>query len=633
MIIRQLHILLFLPIIAGILVHCEKTDAEREANRLFVEAYQLTEAAHELEETDPEGTYEYYRQALEKIEKIIDNFPDTQIAVDVAQHRTRIGDITVGDLRRKVPLYASRAEALDNFHKLTLYAINMENEDLDRGLKRLEYARILFHNSKEEHHDDLVRTVIRQADQHWNREIIDRLYHDLSVHFSSISRWQQSIDMADRIQDPSLLSHSLQQLVSSGYITDGADVRALEHLYGYLNYIDPVSQLNLIEMICRNLFTSGRGSQALALVRERLPPPDEDRALEHIEALTDLSNVFSEHAEFEVSQQLIMQIGNIDSNYSDFALRDMASYLALHGRMGEAMKIVENFERDYFKHTTMAAIAVQNARSDSLDLAVSLLERIPVHVSEKTESLLEVAWIIADDENRADSLLQLALTGIGDIPSSLQRAHANLRVADIQIRHNKRSLAAEALENAEVQAREITGSESLNYLIAQLIERWISLGRPDRALDIAAWFRMSDPSFDDLVPGLFSYAINRGYHDFARSLAVMTDRRARFQYILVEVYLDLGLVSQPSELAYEIRNYYWRSRALAKLTTGLINKVNLAAAEKAATDILLTMQRIRDLDEKKLALFHVSALLSSAGITMNDERRALTVELLGGFDL
>ncbi len=624
---------MILPLLLGVLFQCGKPDAEREANRLFVEAYQHIDAAGKLEGHDPAEAHIHYRLALEKIEQIINNYSDSQIAVDVAQHRTRIGDLTIGDLRRKVPSYAARAEALESFHKLTLYAIGMEDNVLDKGLFELDYAGLLTRNPRDLHHDELVRMVESRADRHWDREVTDRLYFELSVHFSEIARWPRSLKNADRIQNPELLYESLKQIVLFGYITDELDPRALEQFYSYIPYLNPVDQVRIIELICKELFTSGRGAQAVALVRERLPSPDDDHALEHIEMLTDLSNTLADHGEFVLSRQIVRQIGNIDSNYTDFALRYLAVQLGLHDKMDEALKIVEGFNRDYFEHTTLAALAVRQAKRDSIDHALNLLGQIPDNVSEKTESLLEIAWIVSDNEALADSLILLGSAGIGGMTSSLQRSYAYLRIADIQIRHDKRSLAAQAIENAESDAHDVAGAEAHNQLIAEIIERWISLGRPDRALDIAAWFQMSDPSFNSLVSELYAFAIARGYHDFARSLAGMSDRRPYYQFILIETYLDNGMISQPSELAYDIRNYYWRTRALGRLSTDLKIKVNNAAAEKAATDALLTMQRIRDIDERQQALIRVSALLSAGNITMNEERRALALDVLNSFEI
>ncbi len=632
MIIDRRFILLLLPLFLGFLLQCEKADAEREANRLFVQAYQHIDAAGKLENHDPAEAHRHYLLALENIEKIISNYSDSQVAVDVAQHRTRIGDITIGDLRVKVPAYAAKAEALESFHNLSLYAIEMDDQVLNKGLFKLDYAGLLVRNSQDLLHDQLVRMVKSQADRHWDREVTDRLYLELSVHFADIAHWPQSLENSDRIQNPELLYESLKRIVRSGYITNELNSHALEQFYSYISYLYPVDQVRLIKMISEELLKSGRGAQALVLVRERLPSPDDDRVLEHIEALTELSNTLAEHGEFALSRQIIRQIGNIDSNYTDFALRYLAVQLAIHDKMGEALNIAEGFDRDYFKHTTLAAMAVRQAERDSIDHALNLLDQIPENVSEKTESILEIAWVITDDEAMSDSLIQLGSAGIDVMASSLQRSNAYLRIADVHIRHNNRSLAAQAMENAESDVRDVADTKALNQLIAEIIERWISLGRPDRALDIAAWFQMSDPSFNSLVPELFTFAIARGYHDFAKSLAGMTDRRPYYQFILVQTYLDNEMISQPSELAYNIRNYYWRTRALARLSTDLKIKVNQAAAEKAATDALLTMQRIRDPEERQQALIHVSALLSAGNITMNEERKALALDILNSFE-
>ncbi len=621
-------ILLSLPVF---FVQCGKGDADREANRLFVEAYRLTESGKQSETRDPVEAYSYYRQAVEKIDKIIDNYPDTPVAVDVAQRRTRIGDITIGQLRDQVPRFSALARAMEDFHELTIYLIQKVDEQ-DRGMLHLSYARLLYKHGQEERHEEVVSKVLNQADRHWNRELIDRLYLELSMHFSNISRWERSLQILDRIQDQQLLYEALYHLLENGYIR-AADGGRLARITTYLDYVDPVSRLALTDRICDDLLATNNRPQAVSLLQEQFPEPSEDRALEYIDVLSRLSMTLAKHEEYDYSQIIIGQIRKLDSNYGNFAMRELATAIARNGEPDVAVDMADGFDRGHFRHTAFAGIAVELVRQDSLTMAISLLDRIPASVTEKTQALLEIALLLEGKQEISDSLLQAAIPRISEISSPLVRSNSLISVADVHILRDRRSLAAEVMELAEAYASEVSDPGNINQLISTIIKRWIALGRPDRALDIAAWYRMDHPSFEGQIPGLYDFAITRGFHDFARTLAGMTDQRAYFSYMLISAYLGQGLISQPMEHAYEIRDYYWRSRAQALLIADLKNKVNVATAERVSTDALLTIQRIRDRSDKQRAFYHAASMMSAAGISMDLERKPIVIELLGQFDI
>ncbi len=608
-------------------VQCEKGNADREANRLFVEAYRLTESGRQSEVQDPGEAYSYYRQAVQKIDNIIENYPDTPVAVDVAQRRTRIGDITIGELRERVPRFSALARAMNGFHDLTLYLIQMEDE-VYRGSLHLSYAGLLHERGLDQRHEEVVGKVLQQADRHWNRELIDRLYLELSQHFSTLSMWDQSLQALDRIQDQQLLHKALYHLLDSGYMrAPGGGHPA--RVASFFDYVDPVNRVTLIERICDDLLVTGNRPHAVSLLHGQLPELSENRLLEYIDALSRLSSTLANHGEYDLSDMVIEQIEKADSNYAYFARRDLAEAVARNGEFSVAADMASRFDHDHFRHTAYAGIAVELVRQDSLSMALTLLNRIPDDVTEKTGALLEIALLLEDHEELSDSLLQASVPLIADIPSPVARSKSLVNLADIHIRRDRRSLAAEAMEQVEVYASEVSDPENINALITTIIERWITLGRPDRALNIAAWYRMDHPSFEMQIPDLFGYAIKRGFHDFALTLAGMTDRRAYYQYLLITAYLDQGVVSQPMELAYQIRDYYWRSRAQSLLIIDLKSKVNTATAERVSTDALLTIQRIRDRSDKQRALFHAASIMSAAGINMDVERRSITIELLG----
>jgi tetratricopeptide (TPR) repeat protein len=628
--VRLIPLFTVLLLQSTVIVQCGRVDADREANRLFVEAYQHTSVALQSEQHDPAEAYAHYRQALEKIESIISNYPNTSVAVDVAQHRTRIGDITIGDLRSKVPRFAARADALENFHKLTLYLIDFEDQK-ERALRRLTYASILKGHGQDDLHDELISQVRRQADRHWDRQVIDRIYFELARHHASLAQWDSSLQLVDRLQDRQYLYEALDHLLVEGFLKDRSD-RGYLDVTGYLDYLDPVNRIRLTGRLCGDLIAAGQRAQAMAILQEGLPGPGDNDNLDYINALSQMASILSEHGEIDASRSIIEQIGQMDSNYADFSLRDLSIAVARQGDLQAALHIAEAFERAYFRNTAFAGISLELARRDSIAQALGLLNQIPDNLDEKTESLITLAGMGFEDGSLVDSLLQAAVPRIQDLDSPVARANASIRLADIHITHDRRSLAAQAMEQAEQHTSLVSDPENINLLLSDIVRMWISLGRPDRALDIATRYRMDHPSFKKEMPGLFAFAIQRGFHDFARTLAGMTDDRPFYLHMLITEYLHQGVISQPSELAYEIRNYYWRSRALALLSMKLREKVNVATAERAATDVLLTIQRIRDRSEKQQALYHAASLLSAGGINLDQDRRPLVIDLINQID-
>lgn len=597
-----------------------------------MEAFQLTEQARQAELSDPDTAYRKYRTALAKIDDIITNYSATRIAVDATQYRTRIGEITIGELREKVPLFKARSAALEGFHELATYVMELNTDELQQLLNRLQYAAMLYATAtgSDEAYNELIQRIIHQAERHWNREIRDRVFHEVSVHFAKTGSWDRAFVMADRVQDQRLLYQSLLEIINSGYV---AEYRAssLEKLLPLFDYILPAKQIRLMQLIAHDLFIANENEAALSLLERGYSSGSDDRQLlDHIEALNRLSSLFASKGEFDASRSIIKAIKALDKDYSDFALRELAAQLAYHGEREKAIQIADSLERDYFRHTTKAFISVQLARTDSLHVALELLGSIPDNLSEKKESYLEIAGIYARLQENiiADSLVALALSDVASIDSEMRRAAFFIKMADIHIIQNKFTQAAGALEEAELSAKEITEPSQRNRLVGQIIMKWIDLGRTDRALDIAAWFGMQDTSLHQIIEEIFHHALRREYHDFVRILAGITDDIPKYLFLLTSAYLDNQNLSRAVDLAYDIRNYYLRSKILAKISHDFRKNNDTHASEKAATDALLAIQRIREPSLIRDALFHVSSALSVSGIEMNDERKSLTIQLL-----
>lgn len=626
--------LLWIPVLF-LLSYCGTSDPDREANRLFVEAYRLTERAGELEQEDPVAAYRHYREALDNIEKIIEDYSTTTVAVNATQQQTSIGELTIAELRRKVPLLESRAGALEGFHELTLYLAGRMDDETESAELKIRYAQWAYANEDTTLYHELMEQVRSEADQHWNTEITDPIYSRLAVTYSKHRRWPQALEAANQIQDSELLSRTLENILDNGFIQH-AEKSGYEDIIPQLDYVSPTDHINLLERMAVDLFSTGAREEALSLLTS-LPPADEDDdMLAHIDALTRLSEAYTSRGEFEASRSIIDEIRELDEDYADFALRDLSIELARRQNMDEALEIAHSFGREYFEHAAIARISVQHAANGMISEALTMLDDIPYDVSEKAESYIDIAYLLSDygDNERADSLLNAAGPLMENIDSHALRLELALETADIHMLRNERSLAADVLDEAENNVMQISGSQNLNYIIEQIVSRWITLGRPDRVLESAVYFDMEQEEGSRRMQRLMEQASDNGYHELARSLAGMSEKQHHLLFLLNQHYLERNNIDRSIELSYDIRNYHWRSKALSDLA-GVLAGISgrEVETEKAATDALQTIQRIRDEATKEETLLYVSSRLSASGITMNESLKSLAKELLGQFKI
>ncbi|MEX0681823.1 MAG: hypothetical protein WD097_10620 [Balneolales bacterium] len=630
---RFYFIILLMPVL--FLMQCDELDHERQANRLFVEAYQLINHAKSLEMENPVQSYQYYRQALDNIENIIENYPDTQIAVNVTQQQTLIGEMTIADLKNKVPVIKARSMSLEGFHELTVYLTGRISDEVEQGKYRIRYALMAYSQGNQEKFDEVLRDVHRFADQHWNIEVSDPIYHLLAGAYAETGMWDDAMAIIDLIHDRELLYRSLTSILEKGYIRDN-DVVDITPLLTHLDFLSPIQYIQLLGVIAEDFFVTNKIDKALTLMDKTLPLSDEgEKVLDQIEALARLSQVYASHGEFEVSRKIIDIIDRLDTNYTDFALRDLASELARRGHMEDAIEIVASYEHEYFQSATIAAISAHHAKNGYIAEALNMVDRIPENVSEKVEARIEIAGILSEleDYERSDSLIMLTIPQIDELESDLRQVEAHIRTAKIYSGRNERSKAAESLDRAEHQVENIYDSDSYNRIIADIVIQWMTLGRPDRVIDLATRFRMEHTSFEEIMKKLMRISVQMGYPDLALTLAEITDRQPFFYYHLNAIFLENGNVNRAENITYGIRDYHMRAKALADLSAKIYSNDDHIVSRKVTTDALQIIQRIQDRSEQETVLIYVASTLSAVGVPMNDEYRNLTGRVISRFDL
>lgn len=611
------------------LVQCSSEDPDREANRLFVEAFRLIESADNLQQYDPVEVFEKYNQALLNIDRIIGSYADTDVAVNVTQQQTRIGELTIGELRRMVPLMQARAEAVDGFLNLSLYLSDHIESEEERAAFYLQQYAWYYAAGDTETATRLLAKAERLAERHWNSAVSDPIFRLVSLALADRAYWERALDTANRIQTRSHLMAALHYIVQSGYLREHA-VSGVERIRFFLDDFDATEQLMLTTSMAEELMRYGHDNLAMELVRTGAPPVDADGILTYIEALINLSGVYARHGVFDRALQVAKLIEEIDGNYSPFALRDISIELARFGELEQALEMASAFERDYFRFDAVAGMAAARSAAGSVSDALELARSLPDEAPEKAEAYASIIQDLSDfgDFDRADSLMQGALTLSETIDSPIRSAQVHMQLADAYKTMGNLSEAAGLLAEAENAALQISSSETRNHILLQTGLLWIDLGRPDRVPDMFIHLRMDEPTFAELVTELLAAALRAGYHDLARMLPGITEHQPQFLYRLHALYVERGDLERARTLAYEIRNYQWRSRALADLAGLFEAEGQRTESDKVAADALLVLQRIRQSEERNAALHYTAARLAAAGVSMDGTHRTLVAQLM-----
>ncbi|MDG5766501.1 hypothetical protein QA596_03400 [Balneolales bacterium ANBcel1] len=624
---RALSLFLLLLFSSLLLVHCGSADPDREANRLFVEAFTLVERAGEQERESLREAHQNYQQALANIDRIIEEYPETQVAVNVTQQQTRIGEMTIGELRRKVPVFEARAGALAGFPEMSRYLIGRIGDEVTRAERFIRLGH--WYHEHGESPAEALEQAAQIAHRHWSTEVSDPIYNKLSVAYARFGEWPEALELADRIQNRQLLFDALEAIIGSGYVAQG-QYSGNDPLLRLVEFAGPTRSAGLRADLVRELFGHGLEEAALDLADLPLPDPEGD-ALAHIDALTGLAEAYASNGAFEPARHVIEQIKRLDEDYADFALRDLSIELASRRMMEDAIAVVSGFDRDYFRETALAGIAVEFARNGQVTEALNILDEVPDQTGEKLDAYVEIAWLLTDfmDHERSDSLLQIVRPLMEDGTSPLQKIELKLRITDIYVMRNTRPEAAETLLQTGEILSDITSTGHRNRFLHRIAHKWLNLGRPDRILDMAAQFDMEHEHFDRLFTELLEAAVDAGYNDLALRLAGMSNRQHYYTYRLTDIHIRQNQFERAARIAYDIRNYYWRVLALAEASQGFAGSGDELLAAKAAADTLQFLSRIRLAEESEEALEYASSRMASAGITMNNELQSLAESLIG----
>lgn len=617
-----------------LLAQCTAPDSDREANRLFVEAFRQVETALQIEEEDPVAAYENYRGALDNIEMIIERFPGTQIAVSVTQHQTLVGELTIGELRRKVPVLRARASALDDFEKLALYLIRRTGDEVDQAEKLKEYALIAYKNGRTDLYERLISDIARQADIHWSVEKADRINLFLTQSHAQAKNWQYAMTSAEQIQDRRILNQALSYMVESGF--PEKDVPHLHESFLLLmEYLSPEDHVLLLARMTEHLYREGMADRVPDLQSRALPSPEERNRLDYIEALTVLSGVYSRNEAFDASMSVIHLIESLDDRYSGFAMRELATELARRHQLEKALELARSLENEYFRSTSVTAIAVEHAKNGFVARSLAMLDTIPDHLAEKMTAHSELIDILVDfgDYQRADSLLASYLESVGQHASAHFRIQSDLWLSNLHKKRNHRSRSVASLQQAEEKIRALSDPAKRNQFITDAAQLWIQLGRPDRATELAGHYAMDHESFLPGMQRLMIMAADTRYRELPVTLSILSRDAPLLQFRLAEHYLQNEDFGSAVTIAYDIRSYYWRSLALGRLSGKLAAAGRVLDAEKSATDALLTAARIRDDSQSADALLHTALHHSVSGFEMSAERRDLTGPLLSRISL
>ncbi|MDI6400582.1 hypothetical protein QLX67_01120, partial [Balneolaceae bacterium ANBcel3] len=547
------------------------------------------------------------------------------------QHQTRIGDMTVGELRRKLPLLQTRANALSGFMPLSNYLINRVSNEVARASRHLQQAEWLHNAERERAFSEKMQHLRTSADRHWNTEITDSIYYSMVPYYMMANKSEDALSVTNRIRNQQLIAGALEQIALQ-LTVDNSSEEVLNRFTSLLDYVDPTEYLSLTALLTEFLFTSEDHDRARSLAESLPEISSPQQQNEYLHKLMRLHALFAAEGLYETSSNLLNRMKALDETTYHFAFRDHVISLSKNGDHAQSVSLLDSLHTDYFRHSAISGIAMAMAEQGWVSDALTLMEQIPDSISDKTIAHVNIACTLYDfhDFERGDSLLEASLPWIREIPSRMERTRILIQVSKMNRRIDRpMSVVADFLEQAEASLDGITNADSFNLLAVSIIEQWLIIGRPDRARTLAEKMRPSGSQYSDQINGLMAQSVEQEYDSLARALAIMDEQRQHLHlYALSQLYLKQSNTTKATELSYTIRNFYWRSLALADLTVHLMSKGDSTEVGKAATDTLLMIQRIRDPEVKEKALEYASSRFGTAGLDMSDENRSIAAEML-----
>ncbi len=400
-----------------LLAGCSTPD--EKANKLFVEASELIKSAQEVEETSYVDAFKLYEKSLTKLERITSKYPSSQLAVEIAQGKAKIGPYSIQSFRDVVlPLARRKAEAEQD---PKVCAIFVAETMAYVGSKTIALSEIAGKY-----------TAAKQFEQ---ALLVARTIQDDTVKASVLAGISNKVSEAGQKEKAiEILSEALRIIkydkAFALVVKVGQKEKALEIILETLQAAriieDPDAKATALFEVAGKYFEVGEKGKATEILSEALQTA---RTIESYSgkasALVDIAGKYAEMGQFDKALRVARTIESYYMKAS--ALAEIAGEYAKAEQFDQAIQVaraIKGYYRDYFKASALAEIVGEYARSGQFDQALQVARTIKEDFW-KAFALTKIAEEFAR-AGQFDQALQIARS----TENSFFKASASVKIAD-----------------------------------------------------------------------------------------------------------------------------------------------------------------------------------------------------------
>jgi tetratricopeptide (TPR) repeat protein len=624
---------LFIPIIltcSTIGLFTGLSIAAEDANRLFSNASQLLQSAQETEKTSYSDAFKLYREALDKLEGIIKEYPASKLVAELRQGQVKIGPYTLAEFQQSViPKAKRKAQAEEDPLACAVFvAKTREDQERQRNIKpsivvdailkylelkqydqALQVARILRY--ADDKAETLAEIASRYAQAGQEEKASDILWEAFQIARTIENDYYKDVALNKIALEYTELGQCDQALQAAKAIRDGSV---------YLVGIDAKIAGKYMEL--------KKKGEAFQVLSQALEIAKTLRASwEKGGALAEVASKYAELGQYGQAVEIAKSIEYLSDRYK--ALIAIAVLYAEAGQYEQAMGVAKIIEDDSFSSIALEKIAMKYTEMAEYDQALQVAKTIK-YLPTKVKTLADIALKFAEtgQKKQAMDILSEASATAAMIEDSYNKAHEYCELSSKYAQVGEREYAVKILNDTFPIVRTIKEDYKPDVLV-ELVNRYAEVADKDKieemlsqAIQIAGTLE-DDGGFESKAPpkssalyGIASKYAELGQYDQALKLA-RTIKGLNAEDLLAREfsgkYVAAGQYDQALKLAGTIKVDSIKGEAFVSMAMELMRAGQKEKASEVLSQAFHLAKTIDDDSTKSHLLMDVAVKYAEIG--------------------
>jgi len=419
--------------------------SNEEANKLFVEAYQLVEKAQKVEKTSYSDALKLYEKALRKIESIPTKCPSSDLAVKILQNKVNIGPYTIKKFKESIiPLIKLKSEAEKNPLACALLVAKTIEDAFPQSLTLCEIANSYTKAGQKDKASEILSQALRVAR---TIEVLkSSALHDIADSYAKVGQKEKALQIARTIEDAYYKSLALRDIADS---------------------YAKVGQYNEALQVARTIKDASLKSRALCAIADGYT-----KAGQKEKASKVLSQALQVARTTEGAFSKSLALRNIADSYAKAGQKEKASKV-----LSQALQVARTIEYASFKSEALHDIADSYAKVGQKEKALQIARTIK-DAYYKSLALHDIAdsYAKAGQKEKASELLSQALQVARTIEGASFKSLALCDIADSYAKAGQKEKASELLSQALQVARTIEYASSKSFALSEIADSYTKAG-------------------------------------------------------------------------------------------------------------------------------------------------------------